>query len=118
MRLFEIDEASQSVMLNKPWIYLIPEFDVLLKRDKGSPGDTQARRKLKATREFTYIYFFKDFSSPLRDWETKERHDEALRYASLTDKDIDDKVKEAIEMYEKLMQHASRSLRTLRSVQK
>lgn len=119
MRLFEIDDASQTVMLNKTWIMLIPAFAELIRRDKGSPGDTQARRKLRATKEFTYIYFYKDFSSPLYDYDEEQRHIEALRYAALEDKDIkDEKVQDALNEYETLMRNASRALRTLRSVEK
>jgi hypothetical protein len=118
MRLFEIDESDSMVALNKPWIMLIPEFAELLRRDKGSPGDTQARKKLRATREFTFIYFFKDFTSIIRALDEVERKKEALAYAGLKPEDIDDKVLAALHKYEQLMLSASRSLRTLRSIQK
>lgn len=117
MKLFEIDELS-TVKLNKVWIMLIPEFAEILRRDKGSPGDTQARYKLKARHEFTFIYFYVDFNSPLRDWEDKERFQEALIYAGLKKEDIDNTVLAAVAKYEQLVMSAARSMRTYRSLLK
>lgn len=117
MRLFEIDEDRQ-VSLNRIWIGLIPEFNTLLKRDKGSEGDYRGSKKLKATREFTFIYFFTDFSSPIRDWEDDERKKEALYYSSLTEKDLDEAVWTAQAKYFQLQLEASRPLRTLKALYK
>lgn len=110
MRLFDIDENYQ-VLPNKIWIGLIPELVVLLQRDKTS-------RKLRARKEFTYIYFFMDFGSPLRDYELADKKKEALYYAQLNPEDIDDKVEVASRKYEELQISASRSLRTYRSMMK
>ncbi len=118
MRLFEIDPNDSTVALNKEWIMLIPEFNALLKRDKGSKGDYRGDNKLKAKREFTFIYFYADFASPLRDWKEEEKKTEALRYAGLTGEDLDQKVLEALEVYMKLMLKVSRALRTYRSMLK
>ena len=117
MKLFEINESSE-VQLNKVWIMLIPEFALLLKRDKGSPGDTQARYKLKARKEFTFIYFYTDFNSPLRDWSDGERLRESLIYAGLSKDDLDEEVLDAVKKYEELAMGAARSMRTYRSLLK
>jgi hypothetical protein len=117
MRLFEIDENLQ-VELNKVWISLIPEFNYLLKRDKGSEGDYRGEKKLKARRELTFIYFDLDFTSPIREWDEFERREEAMKYAGLTEADLDDKVMAAHETYNKLLLNSSRSLKTLRAVEK
>lgn len=118
MKLFEIDVETGTVALNKPWIMLIPEFKVLLDRDKGSKGDYRGDRKLKARKEFTYIYFLTDFASPLTDWEEEEKRKEALHYAELTEADIDDKVLEANAHYDKMQLKGARALRTYRSLLK
>src|SRR4051812_34438720 len=115
MKLFEIDDTF-TLQLNKVWILMIPEFEAILKRDKGSVGDTQARYKLRARREFSFIYFFVDFNSPLRDWEEHERFAESLTYANLTKKDIDDVVLAGVKKYEQLAMGAARSMRTYRSL--
>lgn len=118
MRLFEIDPDTQLVSLNKPWIQLIPEFNELLKRDKGSKGDYRGDKKLKATKEFTFIYHMVDFGSPLRDWNEDEKFKESLRYAELEESDIDEKVLIAKKHYHSLFLKAARSLRTYKSMLK
>lgn len=117
MRLFTLENDAQ-VELNKEWIMLIPEFADLLKRDKGSPGDYRGDKKLKAKRELTFIYFDLDFTSPIREWPEFERRQEAMRYAGLEEKDLDDKVMAAHAKYDELLLGSSRSLKTLRAVEK
>lgn len=117
MRLFLID-SDYKVELNKEWIYLIPEFAALLKRDKGSPGDSKGEKKLKARKEFTFIYFDLDFTSPIRDWEEYERRNEAMKYAGITEADLDAGVMAAHHKYNELLLASSRSLKTLRSAEK
>lgn len=116
MRLFTIDSAYQ-VELNKEWIMLIPEFADLLKRDKGSKGDYRGEKKLKARKEFTFIYFDLDFTSPIREYPDYERRMEAMQYAGLEEADLDDKVMAAHARYNELLLHNSRSLKTLRAVE-
>ncbi|RWZ86805.1 MAG: hypothetical protein EO766_13445 [Hydrotalea sp. AMD] len=117
MRLFTLD-ANYQVELNKEWIMLIPEFAALLKRDKGSQGDYRGDKKLKARREFTFIYFDLDFTSPIREYPDFERREEAMKYAGLTEADLDGPVMDAHRRYEELLFHSSRSLKTLKAVEK
>lgn len=116
MRLFIVEEDG--VELNKEWMFLIPEFATLIRRDKGSKGDYRGEKKLKARKEFTFIYFDLDFTSPIRDWEDFERREEAMKYAELTEADLDEEVMAAHSKYNELLLKAARSLRTLRSVKK
>lgn len=115
MRLFYIND-SYEVELNREWIVMIPEFQALIKRDKGSRGDYRGDLKLKAKKEFAYIYFVLDFTSPLRNWSLEDKKLEALRYVGLDVADIDDKVMEAYTTYEVLLAQSSRSLRTLQAL--
>jgi len=117
MRLFLLDSNYQ-VELNKEWIMLIPEFAALLKRDKGSKGDYRGDLKLKTRKELTFIYFDLDFTSPIREWPDFERREEAMRFAGLSEADLDGPVMEAHVMYNKLLLQSSRSLKTLRSIEK
>lgn len=118
MRLFEIDIETSTVALNKPWIMLVPEFKALLDRDKGSAGDYRGDKKLKARKEFTYIYFLTDFASPLTDWEESEKLKEALYYAGLEEKDIDAKVLTANKKYDEIQLKNAPSLKTYRALLK
>ena len=87
------------VDINKEWISTIAEFRILLRRDKGSKGDVDGRKKLHAQREFTYIYHYCDFKSQFREFAEMDRRNEALRNAGLEDKDINQGLKDAIERY-------------------
>lgn len=117
MRLFEIDE-THNVRPNKVWIDLIPEFSAILRRDKGSKGDSQGRAKLRSRKELAYIYFLCDFGSPLRDWLPDEKRKEALYYAGLQAEEIDDVLNAAIAKYNELQNRAARSLRTFQAMNK
>lgn len=116
MKLFEIDDTDNTVLLNKEWIMMVPELNELIKRDKRSEGDYRGEKKLQARREFTYIYFYVDFASPLRDWGEEEKHKESLKYAGL-DK-VDTVVMKARDHYEYLILSAARSLRTYKAMMK
>lgn len=117
MKLFEIDENFQ-IQPNKVWIAMIPELANLLKRDKGSKGDVEGRKKLRARKEFIYIYMVCDFGSPLREYDPIEKVTEALKYAELTLQDIDADIKVAVDKYLSMQLKASRSLRTYNSMLK
>lgn len=118
MKLFTINPDTQEIDLNKEWIFLIPEFIVLLKRDKGSAGDYRGEKKLHARRELTYIYFMEDFGSPLRDWEDdKKKHEEALRCASLAEIQIDKEVRMAQAFYYEYLRKCAPTLATLDAMQ-
>lgn len=81
--LFVLNESTFLVELNKEWISTIKEFRALIKRDKGIKGDTQARQKLKAQKEFTFIYHYCDFRSQYANYSEKERRTNALQNAEL-----------------------------------
>jgi hypothetical protein len=116
MRLFTISDTKE-INLDKEWIFLIPEFREILSRDKGN------RYKTKATSEFTWLFFYTDFSSPIRDWEDGERMKEAMYYAKMSDDYLpalkaDKKLWEAHAKYQELQIKGSRPLRTLKVLYK
>lgn len=117
MKLFEFDEDSGHIKMNKPWIALIPEFKAIYSRDKPNPSNGQ-RIKKRAIREFSFIYFMQDFGSPIRDWEPAEKRKEALAYCEMEEKDVDEVVKAAMKKYEQLILEATRSIRTYRALLK
>lgn len=119
MDLFELDENSYTVKLNRVWLWLIPEFADILKRDKGSAGDKGGARKMWARQRFAYIYFYVDFKSPIYSWEEGPKQEESLRYSGLTKEDLKPEyVSRAVNMYKELQFKAARSLRTLEAVNK
>lgn len=116
MRLFKITETYELEV--EPWVLMVPEFNLLFKRDKGSPGDYRGDRKLKAKKLLGYIYMCLDFTSPIKEWDEIPKREEALRYQGLVPEDIDDKVLEAWDVYEELLLQSAPSLKTLRSIKK
>lgn len=116
--LFKITEAYD-VELNKEWIMLIPEFKTIIHSDKGSTGDNDGRKKLKARKQFAYIYFMLDYKSPIESWQFAKKHEEALKYTSLKEADVSDaKFKDAYNKYEELQLANARALKTLAAVRK
>jgi len=117
MELFEVDENDYTCRLNRQWIYLIPEFADILRRDKGGSGDRGGHRKLWARKRFAFIFFYVDFKSPIYGWDDGERFTESLRYTGLDKEDIKaDYMQDAIRVYTDLQFQAARSLKTLKAV--
>lgn len=105
--------------INKEWIPLIPAFSDILKADKGSKGDSEGRKKLKARKQLAYIYFMEDFKSPIYSYEDQKRHEEALRYVDLIPADVElDIVRNGLKEYATIQMEAARSLRTLKAAKK
>ncbi len=105
LQLFKIDSRTHLAEINKEWISTIKEFRAILKRDKGSEGDSEGRAKLQATREFTFIFHYCDYGSKYVNYSEKDKRVNALRNANLpTDTDIekDRELMSAIEVYKVL----------------
>lgn len=116
MTLFEIGPDFK-VLLNKEWILTVPPLAKLIRRDRGSVGDHEGRKKSKAIKEFTFIYHASDPRSPIENIDDPyERREKALQYSELSEKDIDDGVVIAQEEYEYLLDLSVPTLGLLRSV--
>ena len=115
IELFELGE-NYTVVLNKPGIYTIPEFKLLLNRDKGGVGDATGRFKKKAIRELTYIYHMYDFRSPFENYKDDERVSEIEAMTQITQKDVDEdpELQDAIKRYKQMVDNCSVMLRGLR----
>ena len=101
MELFKLG-PDFLVELDKEWISTIKEFKALLIRDKGSKGDTQARKKLQAQKEFTFIYNYCDYRSKFINYSERDRLKAALHNSELPpDLDItkDAELQAAIDAY-------------------
>ena len=111
-KLFEIDLNSYQVLLNKEFVYFIPEFKKILDSDK-------TKNKEKAISIFTYIYFLIDFTSPLDNLDEKQKEIDSITNAGITEAIANSKdVIEAKEKYKQLQYNATPSLRTLESIKK
>lgn len=86
-----------------PEAKLIKEFKFLIERDRGSPGDSQGRKKLMATKELAFVALHVSLTSPYnRNYPEKERTSELIRGLELgPDWHLDEHVKKAMKEYEK-----------------
>jgi hypothetical protein len=112
MHFFKFE--SGELILDKPELALYPEFSTLIKRDKGSEGDVDGRKKKKAFAEFTYIYFTTDFGSypNKHGFNPKQIHEYAVDMAKLPrDYKPDSEVKDAMNCYRKLVTSLSKEIR-------
>lgn len=83
--LFVLNPDTLLVEINKPWITTIKEFRKLVVRDKGSKGDIDGRKKLRATKEFTFIYHFVSYKSEFENYSETERAEQSRINAELED---------------------------------
>lgn len=115
MKLFVVDELTNDVKVNVPWIKLIPAFYNLFDMRTRNKKLMYEQDKLGIKR-LTYIYFMMDFSSPIADWEQDKKHKESLTYTGLTEAEVtSDCVKLALAKYEELQYEACRPLKTYRA---
>ncbi len=118
MKLFVIDEETNQVLINVPWIKLVPEFRALFfqrttKAKDGYERDAEGRKRL------AYIYFMLDFSSPLRDYSDEDREKNALDYTGLTATDVQSEaVVNAMYRYTELQHKQSRKKKSYDAILK
>lgn len=94
-----------------PEVRLVKEFHKLLKRDKGSKGDHDGRKKLKATRELSFIYFYCVYDSRFEAYDGQEKIDMIKELVELPDDwKIDEDVQAAIDKYTFLIETPSMGL--------
>lgn len=87
MELFKLGQDFL-VEIDKDWISTIKEFKAILVRDKGGKGDTQARKKLQAQKEFTFIFNYCDYRSKFINYSERDKLKAAIKNSEL-DKDFD-----------------------------
>jgi len=108
--IFELNQDTFLVELRKENLSTIKEFATLIKRDKGGPGDTQARKKMKATKEFTFIYHYCSYKSEFINYSERDRRKKALINAELDPNlkiEEDNDLMAAIEVFKVLQETAS-----------
>mgnify|MGYP006303725555 CR=1 FL=1 len=103
---------------NKDELLAIPEFQKLftLNYNKG-PGDHDGRKRIRGSKEISYIYFMHDIESEFINFSDEERHKEALKSSNLPeDYEISPEMQEAIEKFKQLSE--SREVKMLKSAYK
>lgn len=83
VELFVLDERTKLVDINKEWISTIKEFKKILRRDRGSEGDAEGKKKLQATKEFTFIYHLVDYRSQFDNYSEADKEKQSASNAEL-----------------------------------
>lgn len=118
MKMFIYNNATGEVELNEPEVLLIREFAALWNPERNKcKADPKGTKRLRAFREFKYIWLMLDWSSYYADYTEQERHQECLKDAEITDAEwADATFREACRKYKDL-QNSSRSLRLIKAAQ-
>lgn len=116
MKFFGYDQNNGILVLNDPSILLVNELGALLAPERNkTTKDKAGKNKDRAFREFKYIYLFIDWESPYFQFSEKERHDESLLDAKLTQEEFDDPIfREACKKYDKI-QNSSKIAKLLKA---
>ena len=79
------------IEFNQPESLLIKEFADLYELERNKcKEDKKGTKRLKAMREFTYIWLKMNKKSPYSQYSEQEAHKEALRDAEMTQQEFDD----------------------------
>lgn len=116
--IFQYDNVSNRIELNIPEILLVREFAELMKNERNiCKEDKTGDLKLKAFREFTYIYLALSWKSLYSDYTEQERHQEALRDANLTEEEFNNPEFRAACRKFREIQDSNRSIKMLKAAQ-
>lgn len=117
-RIFQYDNVRNRVELNVPEILLVREFAELMKPERNKCNeDPSGLLGLRAFREFTYIWLAIAWDSIYADYTEQERHQEALRDASMTEEEFNNpEFRTACRKYKEI-QNSNRSIKMLHSAQ-
>ena len=89
--IFLYDNSSGILSLNTYEILLVKEFATLYdpKRNKCKE-DPEGEKRLKAWKEFKYIFFMLDFKSPYLEYIEQDRHEASMQDSGLTQEEWED----------------------------
>ena len=113
-KVFIYDSLTKTLELNQPELLLIKEFKDLLEPQRNKcKEDSKGTHRLRAFREFTYIYLAINWRSPYAQYDEQDRHKEALSDASITEEEFNNpEFRAACRKYRSL-QDANQSIRLL-----
>lgn len=89
--IFVYDNSTGNVRINEYGILLVREFEVLWdpKRNKCKE-DPKGEKRLRAWREFKYMWLFCDWKSPYMQYLEVQKHEEALKDSGISEEEWND----------------------------
>lgn len=89
--IFLYDNSSGNLSLNTHEILLVKEFAVLYDPARNKcKEDPKGQYRLRAWKEFKYIFFMLDFKSPYLEYIEQDRHEASLQDSGLTEEEWND----------------------------
>ena len=93
MQIFIFDNTTNSLRIDDYSILLVKEFAKLWEPERNKcKEDKTGNKRLRAYKEFTYIYLVLDFKSPYFKSPIKDRQEAAMIDSGLTEDDLKDPV--------------------------
>jgi len=91
MQIFIFDNATNSLRIDDYSILLVKEFAKLWEPERNKcKEDKKGELRLRAYKEFTYIYLVLDFKSPYFKYLERDKHEAALADSGLDESDLQD----------------------------
>ena len=91
MQIFIFDNATNSLRIDDYSILLVKEFAKLWEPERNKcKEDKKGEQRIRAYKEFTYIYLVLDFKSPYFKYLEKDKYEAALVDSGLTEEDLKD----------------------------
>ncbi len=118
MKFFVLNTANNDIEIQMDEILLIKEFAELwnVNRNKCKEDSTGTKR-LRAKREFAYMWLMLDWTSPYADYSEQERNDACRKDANISDKEYaDPDFRAACRKYREI-QESSRIIKLIKSAQ-
>lgn len=112
MEVFTVNSDGK-VSINPP-IRTIEVFKKIISRDRGSEGDSDGRKKYKAMKDLSFIYFMEDPRSPYMHYPESERFNRILAGIQHEVDPKDELILEAREYYKGFETATSKTLKELR----
>lgn len=118
-KIFLYNNATGQVEINTPEILLVKEFAALMDNERNKcSDDPTGEQKLRAFREFTYIWLAIDWKSMYADYTEQERHIEALKDSGITEQEFNNpEFRAACRKYKEIL-NSNRTIRMLHAAQK
>ena len=100
-QIFLYDNATGSLKLDLHEILLVKEFDTLWNKERNKcEEDKKGEKRLRAWREFKYIWLYADFKSPYFQYLEIEKHKAAMEDSGLTEEEfLDPDFRAAVRKY-------------------
>jgi hypothetical protein len=118
MTIFQYDNVSHKLELNEPEILLINEFEALMENERNKcKDDPKGIHKLRAFREFTYMYLMLDWQSHYAQFSEQERNTAAKQDAELTEDEYNDPTFRAACRKYRELQESARDIKLIKAAQ-